>query len=67
MNRLFLLLYRSAQKKLTPTEQAIKSVVESPLSVEILYDVITELRLKAGLSDYEARQIIIDNYNDWDK
>lgn len=67
MPNMFLLLYRSAAKKLTPTEQLLKSIVESPLSVEILYDVITSLRLKAGLSDYEARQILQECFNDWDK
>ena len=67
MANMFLLLYRSAAKKLTPTEQLLKSIVESPLSVEILYDVVTSLRIKAGLSDYEARQTLKECFNDWDK
>ena len=67
MANLFLIMYRRDAKKLTPTEKVLKSVVESPLSVEILYDVVTSLRLKAGLSDYEARQIITECFNDWDK
>lgn len=63
----FLLIYKSSSKSLSLTEKTLIDIVNSPLSVEILYDAIREIRLKAGLSDYEVRQILSECLNDWDK
>jgi len=63
----FVFIYKSSGKSLSLTEKTLIDIVNSPLSVEILYDAICQIRLKANLSDYEVRQILAQCYNDWDK
>ena len=76
MNRLFLLLYRNAHNELTPMEHAVKSVVESPLSVEILCDVFQDIinlsddlasKYHRGIRKDEIINILKEELNDWDK
>ena len=83
MNHLFLLRYRNAHNELTPMEQAIKSVVESPLSVEILCDVFRDIinlsddlasgstyskfKVRRGIRKDEIISILKQELNDWDK
>ena len=63
----YIFLVKSSGRSLSPTEKVLVDIVNSPLSVEILYNVINTLRIEAGLSDYETRQLLINEFNDWDK
>ena len=63
----YIFLVKSSGRSLSPTEKVLVDIVNSPLSVEILYNVINNLRIEAGISDYEVRQLLIDEFNDWDK
>lgn len=60
-------MLKSSGRSLSPTEKVLVDIVNSPLSVEILYNVINTLRIEAGLSDYEVRQLLVNEFNDWDK
>lgn len=63
----YIFLVKSSGRSLSPTEKVLVDIVNSPLSVEILYNVINTLRIEAGMSDYEVRQLLINEFNDWDK
>lgn len=63
----YFFLVKSSGRSLSPTEKALVDIVNSPLSVEILYNVINTLRIEAGISDYEVRQLLVNEFNDWDK
>lgn len=63
----YIFLVKSSGRSLSPTEKVLVDIVNSPLSVEILYNVINTLRIEAGISDYEVRQLLVNEFNDWDK
>ena len=63
----YIFLVKSSGRSLSPTEKVLVDIVNSPLSVEIIYNVINTLRIEAGMSDYEVRQLLINEFNDWDK
>ena len=48
-------------------EKLILETVKSDLSVEILTSTIRELAMIAGKTPDETYEILLSNYNDWEK